>query len=252
MPSVELLEKRLESIAASLSATGQGLALYGLGSSGNDSERLDEWSDLDFFAIVKSGSKKGLLENPAWLTDIGLVEFIFLNTADGFKLLYNDGVFCECAVFEPEELANAVYTEGRVIWKDAAFDENLLVPRRAPARENRTVEWRVNEALTNLYVGLCRCRRGEKISAFRFVQVYAMHQVIELSELVWNNNRTGRDAFNNERRFESDIPEACPFLPAMMGGYNDINGSALAILDFLKSRFPVNHSMEKTIRSLAV
>src|SRR5688500_13710352 len=52
----ELLLERLNQIARSLAASGSGLALIGLGSVGEERERLDAWSDLDFFAIVGAGN----------------------------------------------------------------------------------------------------------------------------------------------------------------------------------------------------
>jgi hypothetical protein len=43
-------------------------------------------------------------------------------------------------------------------------------------RKPPTVEWLLGEALTCLYVGLCRYHRGEKLSAQLFIQHYA-HKV---------------------------------------------------------------------------
>ena len=40
----------------------------------------------------------------------------------------------------------------------------------------------LGEALTNLYVGMAREKRGEKLSAMRFIQGYAVDRLLELAE----------------------------------------------------------------------
>ncbi len=61
MPKTELLLSRLEEIGDSISRRETALALIGLGSVGEKLECLDEYSDLDFFLIVKKGSKEKLV-----------------------------------------------------------------------------------------------------------------------------------------------------------------------------------------------
>ena len=48
---------RLDAIAAALRDSGAALALLGLGSVGRETDRIDDYSDLDFFAIVQPGQK---------------------------------------------------------------------------------------------------------------------------------------------------------------------------------------------------
>jgi hypothetical protein len=62
--------------------------LLALGSAGLERQRLDRYSDLDFFVIVAQGYKVHYIESLDWL-------------ADGHKALMTDGIFCEFAVFEP-------------------------------------------------------------------------------------------------------------------------------------------------------
>ena len=57
MNKKELLLKRLDEIGRSLKKTGKALALLGLGSVGVELDRIDDYSDLDFFVIVKDGEK---------------------------------------------------------------------------------------------------------------------------------------------------------------------------------------------------
>ena len=121
-------------------------SLIGLGSVGIELHRLDQYSDLDFFVIVRAGSKSRYLNDLGWLTEIAPVAYSFANTADGYKLLYQDGVFCEFAVFEEDELKEAVFSPGRVVWKAEGVSEKIGVPQRAPAPEttvfDRVAGWR--------------------------------------------------------------------------------------------------------------
>ena len=109
MVAPELLEKRLQQIARELAARDGTLALLGLGSVGKDTDRLDEFSDLDFFVIVNAGYKQRYIKDLGWLTAIRPLAYSFLNTPDGHKAFYDDGVFCEFAVFEAAELPGIAF-----------------------------------------------------------------------------------------------------------------------------------------------
>jgi len=49
MAQPQILLTRLDDIGRSLDSTGRALALLGLGSVGLEADRLDQFSDLDFF-----------------------------------------------------------------------------------------------------------------------------------------------------------------------------------------------------------
>ena len=118
MPTPEMLLARLEAIGRALEATGHGLALIGLGSVGVELARLDEFSDLDFFAIAEPGHKAALLADLGWLAAAGPIAYAFQNTADGYKLLFEDDVFCEFAIFELVlNLALLGYLFGPALWR---------------------------------------------------------------------------------------------------------------------------------------
>ena len=64
----ERLLARLDAIGRSLAETGHALALLGQGSSGAGLDRLDDYSDLDFFALVEAGHKRAYLDDLGWLS----------------------------------------------------------------------------------------------------------------------------------------------------------------------------------------
>jgi len=65
MPKRDSLITRLRNIGTSLEQSKKALALIGLGSVGVESQRLDDFSDLDFFAVVQTGAKAEFLGSTA-------------------------------------------------------------------------------------------------------------------------------------------------------------------------------------------
>lgn len=249
--TTQLLE-RLDAIGRSLSSSPYALALIGLGSVGLELDRLDAYSDLDFFAIVKEGHKATFVNNIDWLSRAAPVAYSFRNTADGRKLLYADGIFCEYAVFTPSELVEAVYPPGRLVWARDDFDATLAAPRRRPpAPAPPDVDWLLGEAQTNLYVGLGRYRRGEKLSAFRFIQGYAVDRMVELSALIGDGGgAVAVDPFDRARRYEQRYPDAAAVLPQVMQGYERTPESAAALLAWLDAHFDINPVLKQAIEEL--
>jgi hypothetical protein len=252
MPTPEILLARLDAIGRSLEAGGQALALLGMGSVGVELERLDAQSDLDFFVIVQPGQKAAFLADLSWLSSIRPIVYAFQNTHDGFKLLFDDDIFCEFAVLESQELPNIPFAEGRVVWKAPEVDEQIRLPVwRAPECEPPTAEWLVGEALTCLYIGLKRDKRGERLSAQRFIQNYAVDRVLELTAQRTTPAQGTADSFNIERRYEQRYPHLAQHLPSFIQGYAANTPSALAILAYLESVADVSSAMAVRIRGLA-
>lgn len=243
---------RLDAIGRALAASQHALALISLGSVGTELERLDEFSDLDFFVIVAAGYKRHYLTHLNWLSDICPIAYQFQNTADGYKLLFADGIFCEFAIFELAELSGIPFAAGRIVWKQPQVEDAIRIPSRGqPASAPNSTEWLVGEALTNLYVGLCRERRGERLSAQRFIQHYAVDRIVELSDQLEAAQPAFRDGFANERRYEQRFPQLAHELPRFIPGYAANRESALAILGFLEQHFSVNPQLAQSIRALA-
>jgi hypothetical protein len=246
----EQLLERLNAIGSSLSMSGNALALLGLGSVGTETARLDVYSDLDFFAIVREGFKAHYIDNLDWLSNINPIAYSFRNTVDGYKMLFEDGIFCEFAVFEPRELATIPFSAGRIVWKTDDFDESICQPREQVSSKPKPVEFHLGEALTNLYVGMGRYRRGEKLSAARFIQNYVVDHILQLAPQIEAPQPTLIDVYNIERRFEGRFPNIAAHLPTFIQGYDRSPESALAILEFLEAHFEVNQALAAQIRAL--
>lgn len=253
MQKKQHLLERLDAIGTVLKDSGTALALLGLGSVGLETGRLDDYSDLDFFVIVKPGWKTRYIASLDWLSTLCSLAYVFRNTEDGYKILFEDGIFCEFAVFEAHELSHIPFERGRLIWQDDSFDEQLCTPPPKQQRANLiegTNEWHLGEALTNLYVGLGRVHRGEKLTGTRFIQSYAVDHVLALAKVLETARGHAEDPFNHERRYEIRYPQTAKSLSAFIQGYEHNVESALALLTFLERHFEVNPAMSAAIREL--
>lgn len=246
---------RLAAIGASLAGSGHALALIGLGSVGAERDRLDDYSDLDFFAIVQSGYKAAFIGDLTWLERVHPLAFSFQNTRDGAKVLFADGIYAEFAVFAADELPHVSAYNGHIVWhaSDAEFDHSAMHALLAPAPaapEPHTVGWLVGEILTNLYVGLTRYHRGERLSAMRLIQVHAVDRLIELSAHIEHPTPVSGDPFAPERRYEARYPHLATMLPQFAQGYDRSVESAQAILAFLEQHTAVNAALQQRILDL--
>jgi hypothetical protein len=243
---------RLDELGRVLADRGDALALLGLGSVGADLGRLDDHSDLDFFVVVEDGAKPGYLADIDWLEAVGPIAFEFENTVDGRKVLFEDGLYAEYAVFTLDELAGAAYTAGRLVWRRHDAPVGLEHPRRAPSGgPPEPVEWYVGEALTNLYVGLHRDLRGERLSGMRLIQGHAVDRLIGLLELLGRAGAERQDPFSAERAVERRFGASVLPLGALVPGYDHNREAALAMLGVLEGLAPVDARMAQAIRELA-
>ncbi len=250
------MERRLVEIGENLEKSGKALGLLSLGSVGIETTRLDEWSDIDFFAIVKQGVKQDFLEETSWLdTKTSPIVYKFRNTADGFKLLWKDGVFGEMAIFEPHELDTIPYAPGRFIWAGEGLDHGVAIPKKqgqAPWVPD-SAEWAANELITCLYVGMCRYRRGEKISAWRFIQTLCFDRFQEIIALTETPHAgVYQDFYSRDRRWEFLYPDLAGWTSSFLAGVERTPEAALAYLEFLETRNLSHPSMAEEIRKLSL
>jgi hypothetical protein len=248
------LAQRLQALADALAARDDALGLLGLGSVGLETARADAWSDLDFFVLVRPGAKAGYLASLDWLAAVHPVAWAFRNTADGYKALLADGVWCEFAVFEPAELAAIPYAPGRWVWRRGPELPEAWACPQQPLPAARERPWLLGEALSNLLVGLQRWQRGERLAAMRMVQVCAVDRLLELTDQLEAGEpapRALRDPFNAERRFEFRHPRHAAALREWAAGIDATPQAALALLARLEAVAEVPAAVALRIRELA-
>lgn len=230
--------QRMEKLAEKLKSYKDAQCLLGLGSM-SQVRRADNYSDMDFFLIVKEGSKQAFLDDLKWLSVRPLV-YIFRNTLDGYKVLFDDGVFAEFAVFTEKEIIEAQFTKGIVYYKTNDFDVSLVTPKNMPKQNVIDRNHHLNEALTNIYIGLNRLQRGEVSSATTFIQNHAFNNILRLFDGIFKQIDDYFDPYVYERRIEFKYTEARDLLPKFRQGYDKNKESALEMIQFLAKNYEIN------------
>jgi lincosamide nucleotidyltransferase B/F len=243
---------RLDEIAKSISNREHTIALLGLGSVGVELDRLDRYSDLDFFIIVENEFKDSFIDDLTWLEDTYPLAYAFKNSNDGYKILFEDGIYGEYAVFGLNEVDRVTQAEGRIVW----INKNYKLPKltqtkgNIPILKKENIEFRINEALTNIFVGLLRALRGEKLSAYRFIETHAFNNLLGIIHHFENESKIHEDLFNIERRFESHYPQMKNHLKTMLSGYNHLAQSAKSILSYISNIYEINPTLKQEIEVL--
>ncbi|WP_374971218.1 hypothetical protein [Terrabacter sp. BE26] len=240
----------LDGLGAELDRRGDAVALLGLGSVGRDLHRLDEHSDADFFVVVDDqAARDRYLADIDWLEAAQPVVWSFENSDAGRKALLQDGLFAEYAVFSLAELETAGYPPGRLHWSRADAPAGLEIPR-VPVPQPPSLEHQVGEAITNLYVGLHRELRGERLTATRFIQGYAVDRWLT----VLGHLRLGRGAQQDvfvvdrgaERRFDPDLLPLADLVP----GYEGNAHAAATLLRLLEAHVDLDPTVVAAVHDL--
>jgi hypothetical protein len=199
-----------EQLQQRLSAEEHVLGLVALGSMAAQDYLPDEWSDHDFFVIVRSGYQEFYRTTFNWLPAPEEIIFSFRETAHGVKVLYRDGHLLEFAVFDLDELHLARINRYRIL-----FDRNNLELHLQQIRKQTTEQvtqpdaaWLFGQFLTNLLVGVSRHRRGEQLSGHFFVKQSALKHLLLLCSVYMDSSKKQLlDDLDPMRRFEFVYPE---------------------------------------------
>jgi hypothetical protein len=244
---------RLDRLAAHVATDPHVQAVLGLGSAGVETHRFDDHSDIDFFVVVDTTeTKQRYLQETSWLQGFGgQVAYSFVNDPNGRKALLADGLFLEYAIFTPDQLAALPVSGARVVWSRGRYDPLARGAALPPATAIDTVDFHVNEALTNLYVGLLRELRGEHLAAMRFIQVYAVDRVLALVRLDPATALDHPDHFDATRRIERSCRPGDLPLHRMVPGYTRNLDAARAVLAWLTAHHETDPVIVAAIRGLA-
>ncbi|MGO4597263.1 hypothetical protein [Terrabacter sp. 2RAF25] len=240
----------LDRLGTVLAGRGDAVALLGLGSVGRDLHRLDEHSDADFFVVVDDAAARDrYLADIDWLEAAQPVVWSFENSGAGRKALLEDGLFAEYAVFSLAEMDAAGYPPGRIHWSRDDAPSGLEVPKvRVPQPDS--LEHQVGEAITNLYVGLHRDLRGERLTATRFIQGYAVDRWVTVLGHLGLGTGEAQDVFvvdrGVERRFAPDLLPLADLVP----GYERNALAAQTLLDLLEAHVELDPTIVAAVRGL--
>jgi hypothetical protein len=239
-PELQKLEETLEILLAAAKNSPHAIALIGAGSAGVEIARMDQYSDIDFFLIVEEGYSSGFINDNSWLGAELPIVFAFRDTEHGNKVLLENGVFLEFAIFTEAELAQNGIPGLRTIWSKPEFSLPDLSEKQPVARE---LSYYVDQALSNLLIGALRLRRGERLAALAMVEQYALDNLLTAYRV--KNKLKIEDPFNIERRAEVTLGiEIAP----LVQGYERVEHSLIEMLGFAERNFEVNSSIAKSIR----
>ncbi len=208
-----------------------GLVLVG---SAADTDRVDEWSDHDFFLIVKDGMSEGFRQDLSWLPDSHDVVIRPRETDHGLKVVYSDGHVLEFAVFDDKELELASVN----YWAVPVDKTNIT--SRVEALEKKTVGGKFEEEkewelfLAHILIAVGRARRGEILIAGQAIRSYMMRHVLGFvrDRLAPAPGTEGiEDNLDRFRRVEQQYPAEGARLDQIM--QLPVEDSARAQLDFV-------------------
>jgi hypothetical protein len=207
-------------LVASLAADDGVLGLVTLGSTSGLPPAPDDFSDHDFFVVVRPGLQERYRTDLAWLPDAAEVAHSFRETAHGLKVLYRSGHLAEFAVFEPGELWLARVNRYAVPLDRAGLATRLAEVRAATvaaASAPPDERWQAGQLLTNLVVGAGRFARGERLSGHQLVRVGALHHLVPLLRGPLPAGASARlDDLDPFRRLEQALPAAAAELDAAL------------------------------------
>ncbi len=201
-----------DTLIASLTADERVLGLVAAGSMAGTNHQPDAWSDHDFWIVTVPGAQEHFRTVYDWLPDAAGIVFAMRETGHGLKALYESGHLIEYAVFDPDELTVTRINAYRLLLDRAD------IAARLDAVRARTVEWSQSQRsddgwlfgqfLTNLWVGVGRHRRGEKLSGHSFVKNQGIGHLLPLLVKHAPTERADLlDDIDPLRRFSFAFPE---------------------------------------------
>lgn len=191
----------------------RGVVLLG---SAADTARADEWSDVDLWLVVDEGSQDRYREDLSWLPGHEDVVVVARETEHGRAVVFGDGSYVELAVASPADLTVFRATQARVVLDRGGVAEAVAAITVAPAPRDRELARRALAMLCGrLLVGVGRARRGELVSAGRFVRELAVGELlVALRQLRPPADEAVLDPLDPTRRIERAYPTAAATLAA--------------------------------------
>ncbi len=204
----EYLEKFLDfqaQLTDSVAKRPEVIGLIFVGSAAA-THRVDQYSDQDFFLVVKAGTGEAFRQDLSWLPNHNEIVLSPRETAHGLKVVYQTGDVLEFAVFEDSELELASVNDYRVMLDNQDLTGRMarIAARSIPKPIDRTREFEL--FLSLILIGTGRAKRGEILAAEQHIKSAAMDFAIKLIRNARYNNEKA-DSLNGFRRFEQDYPE---------------------------------------------
>lgn len=174
-------------------------------------DRVDEWSDHDFYLVVREGDQEAFRQQLDWLPDPAEIAIAVRETEHGLKVVYRDGHVLEFAVASGAEISTFGGSPYAVLLDRADVATRMAAAPTTPppAEPDALREFRL--FLSLVLIGVGRARRGEELAGGQLVRTYAVERLLTVLRHQLEAQSQGADAepdaFNVFRRFEAAFPE---------------------------------------------
>lgn len=181
-----------------------GLVLVG---STAETDRVDEWSDHDFFVVTEDSEQESLRRDLSWLPDSESIAFWFRETEHGLKVVYNSGSILEFAIFDCDELRTCMVNHHQLAYGNDEVTKALMAAsNRLPANVIGDDLADFRNFLSVLIIQVGRARRGEVLTAGQGIRGTATTALLKvLTRRLPQDHRL--DTLDVSRRFELVHPE---------------------------------------------
>lgn len=228
-------------LAANADADADVLGLVLLGSTA-ETFRVDEWSDHDFFWVVKNGEGERYRNDLSWIPDIESAVLHPRETAHGLKVVFTDGRVLEFAVFEDSELELAGLNAYAVPVDKTNIAERCAALAKKSA-DQPAFDWakEFELFLSLILIGVGRARRGEVLIAGQFIRSYVLNHLLGLirsAHAPVPGTEGKQDNLNRFRRFEVQYPSLSRRIENAM--QKDIDAAALDLVNIAAGLRPMS------------
>ena len=218
-------------LSAQKNADVLGLILVG---STAETFRADEWSDHDFFLVVKPGKGERFRQDLSWLPEYAEIAFSARETDHGLKVVYKKGYVLEFAVFEDEELELASVNSWAVPVDKRKIADRVKAIQNRTNPKTFTVEEDWSLFLATILIAIGRARRGEKLIAGQGIRTRALNHALGLLRAArqpQDGTANYEDNLDRFRRVEIQFPQEAKILNEI--SQLPVEAGAKALLDFV-------------------
>ncbi|XOV81163.1 MAG: hypothetical protein ACFHVJ_09495 [Aestuariibacter sp.] len=245
----KLVQQRLRQIRTCIENNASALALF-LPQDGHSFTTIRQNdSDISFTLVVETNTREPLIRDLSWLSDIQHIAFKYQCTDNSFRFIFSDGIYCHLSIVEESDFEQ-ISTDMACYWCRRPLDKALPKLRESkPAHTQQNVTWLLGEVCTHLLTGLRCWHKGDKLSAFYYVQHYALGHLLTLID-IWEFNQQHAKKTSLEGGLEKACPIAAKQVSQFALGYDRTPHAAMAMLDYIEQHQHINFFLKDQIQNL--
>jgi hypothetical protein len=206
--------KFTEILQHTLSADDRVRALVGIGSLAQP-ERVDCWSDHDFWVITTAEGQAHFLNDLSWLPDHTAIALALRPAPEYYTVLYTTGHTAEFAVFAHTDLSRGQLDRYRMLFDKSDIRTQIqAIQERTQSKQHAADPVHtIGHFLVTLCTGVARDARGERLSAHTYIFQYALDDLLTLiTQHIPTQQSDLCDSFDPRRRFEQAYAELSTLL----------------------------------------